>query len=48
MAVIAKNNPHLKVTIVDINKERIAAWNNSDLSKLPIYEPSLADIVGET
>ncbi len=48
MAVIAKNNPHLKVTIVDINKERIAAWNNSDLSKLPIYEPGLAEIVGET
>lgn len=48
MAVIAKNNPHLKVTIVDINKERIAAWNDRDLSKLPIYEPGLAEIVGET
>ncbi|MCL4147504.1 UNVERIFIED_CONTAM: hypothetical protein GTU68_019082 [Idotea baltica] len=45
MAVIAKNNPHIKVTIVDINKERIAAWNNSDLSKLPIYEPGLTEIV---
>ncbi|MFI1743937.1 nucleotide sugar dehydrogenase [Thalassobellus sediminis] len=48
MAVIAKNNPHIKVTIVDINTERIAAWNDADLSKLPIYEPGLADIVSET
>ncbi len=45
MAVIAKNNPNIKVTIVDINAERIAAWNDSDLSKLPIYEPGLAEIV---
>ena len=48
MAVIAKNNPHVKVTIVDINEARIAAWNDPDLSKLPIYEPGLADIVKET
>ncbi len=48
MAVIAKKNPNIKITIVDINVERIAAWNNSDLSKLPIYEPGLADIVKET
>lgn len=48
MAVIAKNNPNIKVTIVDINAERIAAWNSSDLSKLPIYEPGLADIVKST
>ncbi|MBU3822282.1 UDP-glucose 6-dehydrogenase [Flavobacteriaceae bacterium XHP0103] len=48
MAVIAKKNPNIKVTIVDINAERIAAWNGDDLSKLPIYEPGLADIVKET
>lgn len=48
MAVIAKKNPNIKVTIVDINKERIAAWNEEDLSKLPIYEPGLAEIVEET
>ncbi|MBU2951153.1 nucleotide sugar dehydrogenase [Tamlana agarivorans] len=48
MAVIAKKNPNLKVTIVDINEERIAAWNDSDVSKLPIYEPGLAEIVAET
>ncbi len=48
MAVIAKKNPHVKVTIVDINQERIDAWNNPDVSKLPIYEPGLAEIVEET
>jgi len=48
MAVIAKQNPNIKVTIVDINAERIAAWNDDDLSKLPIYEPGLADIVKDT
>lgn len=48
MAVIAKKNPNIKVTIVDINADRIAAWNDQDLSKLPIYEPGLADIVKET
>jgi len=48
MAVIAKNNPNIKVTIVDINEERIAAWNDSDLSNLPIYEPGLAEIVEQT
>ncbi len=48
MAVIAQKNPGIKVTIVDINAERIAAWNNSDLSKLPVYEPGLAEIVKET
>ncbi|OZV68527.1 nucleotide sugar dehydrogenase [Winogradskyella aurantia] len=48
MAVIAKKNPNIKVTIVDINEERIAAWNENDVSKLPIYEPGLAEIVKET
>ena len=48
MAVIAKKNPNIKVTIVDINQARIDAWNDSDVSKLPIYEPGLAEIVKET
>ncbi|GAL70774.1 UDP-glucose dehydrogenase [Jejuia pallidilutea] len=47
-AVIAKKNPNIKVTIVDINADRIAAWNDEDVSKLPIYEPGLAEIVQET
>lgn len=48
MAIIAKENPDIQVTIVDINEKRIAAWNNQDVSKLPIYEPGLAEIVEET
>ena len=42
MAVIANKCPQYKITIVDINPQRIAAWN-SDL--LPIYEPGLLEIV---
>ena len=46
MAVIAKMNPDRKVIVVDINKDRIAAWNSADYS-LPIYEPGLVDVVKE-
>ena len=46
MAIIADKCPHIKVNVVDINSERIEAWNNKDLSKLPIYEPGLKEIVG--
>ncbi len=47
MSVIAQNNPEIKVTVVDLNKESIAAWNDDDLDKIPIYEPGLKEIVGE-
>jgi UDPglucose 6-dehydrogenase len=47
MAVIAQKCPHIKVTVVDINAARIAAWNNEDLSKLPVFEPGLDTIVKE-
>lgn len=46
MAVIAKMNPDRKVIVVDINAERIAAWNSADYA-LPIYEPGLVDVVRE-
>ena len=46
MAVIAKMNPDRKVIVVDINAERIAAWNSADYD-LPIYEPRLVDVVKE-
>lgn len=46
MAVIAKMNPDRKVIVVDINAERIAAWNSEDYA-LPIYEPGLVDVVRE-
>ncbi|KAI8379371.1 UDP-glucose/GDP-mannose dehydrogenase family, NAD binding domain-containing protein [Radiomyces spectabilis] len=41
-AVIAYKCPDIKVTIVDINPTRIAAWNSDNL---PIYEPGLDEIV---
>merc|ERR1719188_2463161 len=41
-ATIALKCPHIKVTIVDLNEARIAAWNSDDL---PIYEPGLAEVV---
>ncbi len=47
MAVIAQKNPNIKVTVVDINATRIAAWNDEDLEKLPIYEPGLDDVIAE-
>jgi UDPglucose 6-dehydrogenase len=47
MSVIALKSPDIKVTVVDLNKERIAAWNDEDLDKLPVYEPGLAEVVAE-
>lgn len=48
MSVIAKMCPHIKVTVVDINKQRIAQWNDINLDNLPIYEPGLKEIVQAT
>ena len=45
MAVIADKCPKIKVEVVDINQERISAWNNKDFDKLPVYEPGLSEIV---
>ena len=45
MAMIAHKCPQYKVTVVDINAERIAQWNSSNL---PIYEPGLDEIVKAT
>ena len=47
MSVIAQKNPNIKVTVVDLNAQRIADWNDKDLTKLPIYEPGLAEVVAE-
>ncbi|WP_312742999.1 nucleotide sugar dehydrogenase [Sphingobacterium multivorum] len=47
MSVIAQMNPAIEVTVVDLNQQRIDAWNNKDLSQLPIYEPGLDAVVGE-
>lgn len=45
MAMIANRCPDIDVHVVDINSQRIAAWN-SDV--LPIYEPGLDEIVRES
>ena len=47
MAVIAEKCPNIKVTIVDINKNKIEKWNSKNLDDLPIYEPGLKEIVNE-
>ena len=45
MAVIADHCPNIQVTVVDLNQHRIDAWNDSDLSRLPVYEPGLDCVV---
>ncbi len=45
MAMIAYKCPDYRVTVVDINAERIDAWNSS---QLPVYEPGLDRIVRKT
>ena len=47
MAIIAQKCPHIKVTVVDLNEERIAAWNDENVNNIPIYEPGLSDLVAE-
>lgn len=45
MAVIAMKCPDIMVNVVDINPDRIAAWNDHNLENLPIYEPGLSEVV---
>src|SRR5690554_4194496 len=47
MAVIAQKCPDIKVTVVDMNAQRIAAWNDANLDNLTNYEPCLAEVVAE-
>ena len=42
MAMIAAKCPEHRILVVDINAERIAAWNSD---RLPIYEPGLQELV---
>ena len=44
MAMIAAKCPSIEVTVVDPNRERIAAWNSD---RLPVYEPGLDEVVRE-
>ena len=45
MSVIADKCPHLTINVVDLNEERINLWNSDDLSKIPIFEPGLQEII---
>jgi UDPglucose 6-dehydrogenase len=47
MSVIAQKNPNIKITVVDLNTERIAAWNDTNLDNLPIFEPGLSEVIAE-
>jgi UDPglucose 6-dehydrogenase len=44
MAKIAQKCAHIDVTVVDINADRIAAWESDEL---PVYEPGLLEVVKE-
>ena len=45
MAVIAQQCPLIQVNIVDVNEQRIKAWNSDNL---PVFEPGLAKIIQQT
>jgi len=47
MAVIAQKCPHIQVTVVDLNEQRIKDWNDPNTNNIPIYEPGLSEIVAE-
>ncbi|MBK1832390.1 UDP-glucose 6-dehydrogenase [Verrucomicrobiaceae bacterium R5-34] len=42
MAMIAAKCPDIRVDVVDINEDRIGAWNSDEL---PVFEPGLQEIV---
>ena len=48
MAVLAYKCPQIIINVVDVNQDRIDSWNSKDLSKLPIFEPGLKEIIAET
>ena len=45
MAVIARHCPEHEIVVVDVNRQKIDAWNSD---QLPIYEPGLKEIVYQT
>jgi len=45
MATFALKCPTYKITVVDVNQDRINAWNSD---RLPIYEPGLDQVVEQT
>ena len=45
MSVFAEKCKDIIFNVVDVNKDRISAWNSDDLSNLPIFEPGLDKII---
>ena len=45
MSIIAQKNPNIIVNVVDVNKDKISAWNSENLENLPVYEPGLSEVV---
>ena len=45
MAVLSKYCPDIKITLVDINKEKIKAWNSNDPKLYPVFENGLSEII---
>jgi UDPglucose 6-dehydrogenase len=48
MTMIAAKCPNIIVNVVDINEHRINAWNDDNVDNIPIYEPGLPELVGQT
>ena len=38
MAVFSKYCPDIKITLVDINEQKIQAWNSNNADELPVFE----------
>lgn len=47
MSVIALNCPDIRVNVVDLNNDRIKAWNSENLSNIPVFEPGLQEVIQE-
>jgi len=45
MSIIALKCPNITVNVVDINSNRIKAWNSENLADLPVFEPGLDDVI---
>ncbi len=45
MAVFASHCPTIQIKVVDINQERIDAWNSLNTNQLPIFEPGLDNLI---
>ncbi len=45
MAVLSKYCPDIAITLVDVNEEKIKAWNSNNCQDFPVYEKGLAEII---